>query len=105
MTERRDDLAPETVNNEQQDAETQAQSVTDEAIARSTSPLGLGDSKKPSNPLDPSDVPDLVDHMKQMDTSGRIDMSAYSGEETMDDLENRYGPDGVADEGFEEDDS
>lgn len=105
MTERRDELAPETVNTEQQDAEAQAQSVADEALTKSTSVLGLEDSEKPKGGLEPMDVPDLVDHMKQMESSGTIDMSAYSGEDTMDDLENRYGRDGVPDEGFEDDDS
>jgi hypothetical protein len=32
-------------------------------------------------------------------------MSAYRGEETMDDLENRYGAQNAADEDFEDDDS
>ncbi|WP_067737623.1 hypothetical protein, partial [Novosphingobium naphthalenivorans] len=105
MTKRDDDPAPETVNAEQQDAEMQSQSVARDAMLRSTSALGLGQSKKPSSGLDPASEQDLVDHMIQMDTSGTIDMSAYSGEETMDDLENRYGRDGVADEDLADDDS
>ncbi|CDO36768.1 hypothetical protein [Novosphingobium sp. KN65.2] len=105
MTQRPDDLAPETINAEQADAETQAQSVAEEAMNRSLPVLGLGQSEKLSNSLNPADMPDLVDHMKQMDTSGTIDMSAYRGEETMDDLENRYGRAGVADAEFGNDDS
>ena len=100
------DLAPETVNSEQVDADTQAQSIAGEAMNRSLSVLGLDQSEKLSNSLNPSaDVQDLVDHMNQMDTSGTIDMSAYRGEETMDDLENRYGRAGVADPDFARDES
>ena len=105
MTERPDELAPENVNNEQQDAESQAQSVAGEALTKSTSVLGLEDSEKPKGGLEPMDAPDLVDHIKQMETSGTIDMSAYSGEDTMDDLENRYGREGAPDEEFKDDDS
>ena len=43
--------------------------------------------------------------MNQMDSSGVIDMSAYRGEETMDDLEDRYGKQNAADEDFADDDS
>ncbi|KHK89569.1 hypothetical protein [Novosphingobium malaysiense] len=105
MTERNDDLAPETVNAEQQDAETQAQAVADEAMTSSLSVLGLEQSEKLSNSLNPARAQDLVDHMKQMDTSGTIDMSAYRGEETLDDLENRFGYAAVADDYLSRDDS
>ncbi|GGN40450.1 MAG: hypothetical protein CMH85_12515 [Novosphingobium sp.] len=105
MTERTDDLAPETVNAEQQDANTQAQAVADQAMTSSLSVLGLEQSEKLSNSLNPAATQDLVDHMKQMDTSGTIDMSAYRGEETMDDLENRYGRAAVADDYLAHDDS
>lgn len=105
MTQRNDNLPPETVNSEQQDADTQAQSVTEEAINRSTSVQGLDDTEKVLGGIEPVDEQDLVDHMKQMDSSGQIDMSAYAGEESMDDLENKYGRDGVADPDFADDDS
>ena len=105
MTERPHDLAPETVNDEQQEAETQAQSVTDDARTRSISILGLEQSEKLSGSFGPVDAQDLVDHLNQMDTSGTIDMSAYNGEETMDDFEGKYGRAGVADKRFKDDDS
>lgn len=106
MTERPDDLAPETVNDEQDDEESQSQTVAEEAIARGTSAQGLSDTEKvKSGTDDGDDVQDIVDHMNQMDRSGTIDMSAYDGEETMDDLENRYGSRNAADEEFSEDDS
>ena len=37
------------------------------------------------------DVQDLVDHMRDMESSGRIDMGAFEGEENMDDNEEKYG--------------
>lgn len=106
MTERRDeDTAPETVNAEQEDAETQAQVVAEEALTHSTSVLGLKQSEKLSSSLSPTDTQDLVDHLNQMDTSGTIDMSAYAGEESHDDLENRHGRDDAPDAEFADDDS
>ena len=105
MTARPDDLAPETVNNEQQEDETQAQSVTDEARVHSVSVLSLEQSEKLSNSLNPAQEQDLVEHMRQMDTSGTIDMSAYAGEETHDDLEGKYGRAAAADPDLADDDS
>lgn len=91
--------APEAVNTEQEDGDTQAQTVADEALSRATSVLGeqdLGDKVRGSG-LDDADMPDLVDHMKQMVSSGRIDMSAYRGERSDDDEEGMYGEDGAQD--------
>lgn len=105
MTERPDDLAPETVNNEQEEAETQAQSVAEDARTRSVSILTPEKSKKLSNSLNPAEEPDLVERMEQMNTSGTIDMDAYAGEETHDDLENKYGREDAADPDFADDDS
>lgn len=105
MNQRDKDLAPENTNLEQDDEETQAQTVAETARSRTTSVLGIEQSEKLSNSLDPAEAQDLVEHMEQMDTSGTIDMSAYSGEETHDDLENKYGRAGVADEDMAEDDS
>ncbi|HKT84993.1 MAG TPA: hypothetical protein VJQ77_02775 [Novosphingobium sp.] len=105
MIERDKDLAHENTNLEQDEEDTQAQTVTGEARNRAIAAHELDDTEKPSNPLDPADTPDLVDHMKQMDTDGGIDMSAYDGEESMDDLENRHGVSHAPDKKFSEDDS
>ena len=85
MTERNHDLAPETVNREQDDEPTQAQSVADASRGRTTDEFGLGESEKVSTGSDGDDAQDLVDHMRQMTTSGRIDMSAFRGERDDDD--------------------
>lgn len=106
MIERPDDPAPETVNEEQEDEDTQAHTVAEEAQGRGSSTAGLEDSeKKKGGSGEGNEVEDLVDHIKQMDSSGNIDMSAYDGEETMDDLENRYGSKRAADKDFKDDDS
>ena len=90
------DLAPEAHNAEQDDEGAQAQTVADEALrARGES---VSDSEKVPGG-DPGDgVPDLVDHMNQMASSGRIDMSAFRGERSDDDEEGLYGQDGIEDD-------
>lgn len=85
------DLAPELVNDEQEDESAQAQTLADEALGRESSAFGLGDSEKASTGDETDDVQDLVDHMVQMETSGHIDMSAYRGERNDDEEEGRYG--------------
>lgn len=84
------EAAPETVNTEQDDEDSQAQSVADQAYHRDA--LGLGDTVKVSTGDDLDDVQDLVDHMRQMDSSGLIDMGAFAGERNDDEEEGRYGP-------------
>lgn len=95
----RGDAAPELHNAEQADEDAQAQSVSDQAYAREG--LGLGDTVKVPTGNAGDDLPDLVDRMRQMDSSGTIDMSAYAGERNDDDEEGRYGP--AAEEDAEED--
>ena len=90
-TEHHPDLAPELVNDEQEEESSQAQTVTDEAMERNTSVFGLGDTEKAKTGDETDDVQDLVDHMNQMETSGRVDMSAFRGERNDDEEEGRYG--------------
>ena len=78
-------LAPETHNSEQDDEDAQAQTVADQAQA-----LRKGDPTS-SVKVGSGDSQDLVDHMRDMESSGRIDMGAYDGEENMDDNEDKYG--------------
>lgn len=91
--------APEAFNPEQDDASSQAQTVADEAIARATSVLGeqdLGDRVSGQGDQ-PGSTPDVVDHMRQMVSSGVIDMGAFRGERSDDDEEGTYGEGGVED--------
>ena len=41
--------------------------------------------------LEGDSTQDLVDHMRDMERSGRIDMGAYRGEDNMDDDDGKYG--------------
>ena len=72
-------------NEEQREAD-QAQDVAEDALAPDAADNAL-DSRKPDGGItdDDSNVHDTVDLMKQMVTSGRIDMGAFAGEPLMDD--------------------
>jgi hypothetical protein len=82
--------APDRVHGEQDDEEAQAQSVSGQAYHRQAP--GLDETVKVPGGTPADDVPDLVDRMRQMDSSGLIDMSAFAGERNDDDEEGRYGP-------------
>jgi hypothetical protein len=88
-TEQDPRLAPELFNDEQEDESAQAQTVADEAMERNTSVFGLHDSEKVTTGDPGDDSQDLVDHMRQMETSGRVDMSAFAGEPSHDDEDER----------------
>ena len=96
------DLAPEVRNAEQEDEAGQAHTLADEALRRTPSPDGGDSERAPVSGLDIDDdagsTPDLVDHMNQMRSDGRIDMGAYRGERMDDDVELGLGPQGVDDD-------
>ena len=94
--ERQADLAPETHNDEQDDHLSQAQEIAEEARNKDgeASPL---DSIKVGGGIDGTDSQDLIDRMRDMEQSGRIDMGAYRGEPNLDDNEDKYGPDSKVD--------
>jgi len=89
-----DDQAPEALNREQEDEDAQAQTVAE--AARRERPLG--ESRKAKARYEDRDTPDLVDHMRQMERSGRIDMDAYRGERSDDDEDGELGKDGIDDD-------
>lgn len=89
-----EELAPENQNSEQDDEDSQAQTLADEAMGRSSDDFGLDDSEKVPTGEEGDDVEDLVDHMNQMVRSGRIDNSAYRGERNDDDEEDLLGEEG-----------
>jgi hypothetical protein len=91
------DFAPETHNEEQDDHLSQAQRVAEAARNKddSWSPL---DSEKVGGGIDDDSTQDLIDHMRDMEQSGRIDMSAFAGEPNMDDNEDKYGEDNKIDD-------
>ncbi len=90
-------MAPETHNDEQDDERSQAQTVSQDAQAEQLrSPT---ESRKSANSsgLMGDCTQDVIDHMRDMESSGRIDMDAYRGEPNHDDNEGKYGPAGEVD--------
>jgi len=96
-------LPPETHNDEQDPAGTQAQDVADDARREdSRAPSPLESTRQPANDYDPApdSTGDLIDEMRRMEGEGRIDMSAYAGEPNHDDE-----PDTFTGETTDDDDS
>ena len=94
-----DDFAPETHNDEQDDEQSQAQAIADEAIS------GSRFEAEPARQHQgraavwmTTSTQDLIDHMRDMEQSGRIDMGAYAGEENLDDNEDKYGEENRVDD-------
>ncbi|MBC2665084.1 hypothetical protein H7F51_06110 [Novosphingobium flavum] len=83
------DIEPD--NPEQDDEPSQAQTLASEALRRASSGIGDLESEKVRTGPDDDGTQDLVDRMKQMESSGRIDMSAYAGERNDDDEDETYG--------------
>lgn len=91
--------APELHNAEQDDELEQAQQVAEEARNKDAeaSPLDSTRADEPGEVMDDSSQ-DLVEKMRDMEQSGRIDMDAYRGEPNMDDNEDKYGPENKEDD-------
>lgn len=103
MTSTPEGMAPETHNDEQDDERMQAQTVAEQAQAESRS-SPTESSKGPNDSgLMGDSTQDVIDHMRDMESSGRIDMGAFSGEPNMDDNAGKYGKGHEAE--FEGDDS
>ena len=87
------DLAPEMHNDEQDDHRNQAQEVAEEAESLTEETRSPTESTKGPNKsgLMGDSTQDTVDHMRDMESSGRIDMGAFEGEPNMDDNEGKYG--------------
>ena len=98
-------LAPETHNDEQDDHRSQAQKVAEQASALTSETRSPTESAKGPNSsgLMGDSTQDTIDHMRDMESSGRIDMDAYRGEPNHDDDAGKYGEGHDAE--FEGDDS
>jgi hypothetical protein len=85
--------APEAHNAEQDDEAEQAQSVADEALRTSAAGPGPTESAhgRGSSELMDDSTQDVVDHMRDMESSGLIDERAYEGEPNHDDNVDKYG--------------
>ena len=103
--QRQSGLAPETHNDEQDDHRAQAQEVSEEAQALTEETGSPTESNKDRNDsgLMNDSTQDVVDHMRDMESSGRVDMDAYRGEPNLDDNVDKYGkdkkPDGLRGDG------
>ncbi len=99
------DLAPEMHNDEQDDHRMQAQQISEEArrtTVTTQSPTESAKSPTKSDLMNDS-TQDTVDKMRDMESSGRIDMHAYDGEPNHDDNVDKLGkankPDGLRGDG------
>ncbi len=103
--QRQASLAPETHNDEQDDHRSQAQEVTEQARALTPGTGSPTESVKGpgESGLMNDSTQDIIDRMKDMESSGRIDMDAYRGEPNHDDNVDKYGkpakPDGLRGDG------
>lgn len=86
--------APELHNAEQDDGNDQAQQIAEEARALTPGVGSPTESEKPKGGGDlmEDSTQDLIDKMRAMESSGRIDMGAYEGEPNFDDEDETYGP-------------
>ncbi len=86
-------MAPETHNDEQDDERNQAQTVSGQAQATTSETASPTESTKGDNKsgLMNDSTQDTVDHMRDMESSGRVDMGAFRGEDNHDDNEDKYG--------------
>ena len=86
-------LAPETHNDEQDEHLMQAQAGSAEARRTTVITHMPTESEKDDGGITLLDMSkqDTVDHMRDMESSGRIDMDAYAGEPNHDDNEGKYG--------------
>ncbi|MEO5707838.1 MAG: hypothetical protein ABIT10_12870 [Alteraurantiacibacter sp.] len=102
------ELGPEDAgteqNDEQSDDGAQAHTLADEALRNEPALHSPTESKRKGSRLNEDSTQDLIDHMRDMESSGRIDMSAFDGEPNHDDNAGKFGK-GHDDDGFENDDS
>ena len=102
---RQSGLAPETHNDEQDDHRNQAQEVSEEAQHQTRETGSPTERVKDDNKsgLMNDSTQDTVDHMRDMESSGRVDMGAYRGEPNHDDNVDKYDkpakPDGLRGDG------
>jgi hypothetical protein len=90
--DRKLDNESETDNSEQRD-DGQAQDVAEDALNPIDDGFEESEHGGKANPaaIIPDDVPDLIDKMNEMLTTGRIDNGAFAGEPMHDDEEDQFG--------------
>ncbi|BDI59602.1 hypothetical protein [Qipengyuania nanhaisediminis] len=91
--ERQSHLAPETHNDEQDDHRSQAQEVAEQAVERSGGADAPTEGLKVASPsVDgvAGSETDVIDEMREMEDSGKIDNGAYAGEPNHDDNTSKF---------------
>lgn len=93
--ERQSEFAPEVHNDEQDDHREQAQEVAEQARDASSRAASPTESSKvrDSGTIIGNSTQDTIDHMRDMESSGRVDMDAYAGEPNHDDNVDKFGKD------------
>lgn len=96
------ELGPEDAGTEQMDSPAQAQTLADEVLHGPVSRHSPTESKRVKSGLGDDSTQDLVDHMRDMESSGIIDMGAFANEPNHDDDEDKYGKDARLEDDDEE---
>lgn len=91
--QRQANLAPEQHNDEQDDHRAQAHTISQDAqkLTQEIRSPTEGDKAPGASDILGNSTQDMIDHMRDMESSGRIDMDAYAGEPNHDDNEGKYG--------------
>ncbi|TIX49412.1 hypothetical protein [Alteraurantiacibacter aquimixticola] len=91
--QRQSGLAPETHNDEQDDHRMQAQTIAQDAQGLTQEVRSPTESTKGPNSSEilGDSTQDVIDHMRDMESSGRVDMDAYRGEPNHDDNVDKFG--------------
>ena len=90
---RQSELAPEMHNDEQDDHRSQAQEVSEQAQSGEADGPSPTESTKPATPdaeMLGGNEEDLIDGMRKMEDSGKIDTGAFAGEPNHDDNTKKY---------------
>ncbi len=91
--QRQANLAPEQHNDEQDDHRSQAHTISQDAQKLTQEVRSPTESEKGTRSSDilGNATQDMIDRMKDMESSGRVDMDAYAGEPNHDDNDGKYG--------------
>jgi len=85
------ELGDERDHTEQFDRGAQAQTLAEELLHGGHDRHSPTESSRVKSGLNENSTQDLIDHMRDMESSGLIDMGAFNGEPNHDDDEDMYG--------------
>lgn len=92
-------FAPEVHNDEQDDHRAQAHTIAQDAQGLTQEIRSPTESSKaqPASDILGNATQDMVDRMRDMESSGRVDMDAFAGEPNHDDNVDKFGADAKLD--------